>query len=75
MRGGSDVQLQRLRDRETGASAEQHTLHRVHAEMLLQICRDYPTLPDPRTLTLSEIRFFYNGLRRELRQSTKPKPR
>ena len=34
--------------------------------MLLQICRDYATLPDIRTLELSEIRFFYNGLRHEL---------
>lgn len=31
--------------------------------MLRQICRDYPGLPDPRTLSLSEIRFFYDGLR------------
>ena len=40
--------------------------------MLLQICRDYPGLPDPRTLTLSEIRFFYEGLRGELLKYTKP---
>jgi hypothetical protein len=40
--------------------------------MLLQICRDYPGLPDPRSLTMSEIRFFYEGLRSELRRFTKP---
>jgi len=47
----------------------------VYTEMLLQVCRDYAGLPDPRSLTLSEIRFFYNGLRRELREHTKPKAR
>lgn len=39
--------------------------------MLLQISREYPGLPDPRTLTLEEIRFFYNGLRHELQKATK----
>lgn len=41
--------------------------------MLLQISRDYPSLPDPRTLTLTEIRFFYEGLRAELKKHTRPK--
>lgn len=45
----------------------------VYTEMLRQVCRDYSGLPDPRTLTLSEIRFFYEGLRPELRKSTAPK--
>jgi hypothetical protein len=49
------------------------TLQVVYSEMLLQICRDYPGVPDPRTLTASEIRFFYNGLRAELKAHTKPK--
>lgn len=31
--------------------------------MLLQITLDYAGLPDPRTLSLAEIRFFYEGLR------------
>lgn len=44
----------------------------VYREALLQICRDYPGLPDPRTLTLTEIRFFYDGLRPELKKSTGP---
>ncbi len=51
----------------------QHTLFRVYQEMLLQICRDYPGLPDPRTLTMAEIRFFYDGLRAELKRYSKPK--
>lgn len=46
----------------------------VHREMLLQICMDYPGLPDPRTLTLAEIRFFYDGIRGQLRNTSKPKP-
>lgn len=43
----------------------------VYTEMFFQICRDYPSLPDPRTLKLREIRFFYNGLRAELKKHTK----
>ena len=50
-----------------------HTLPIVYTEMLLQITRDYSGLPDARTLRASEIRFFYEGLRPELRESTKPK--
>ena len=42
--------------------------------MFLQICRDYTSLPDPRSLRLSEMRFFYNGMREELKRRTKPKP-
>ncbi len=44
----------------------------VYTEMLLQICRNYPGLPDARSLTNSEIRFFYEGIRMELRSNTKP---
>ena len=47
----------------------------VYSEMLLQVCRDYPGLPDPRTLTISEIRWFYEGLRAELRRNTDPSKR
>lgn len=71
MRSGSDARLPV--DRETGMST--HTLIPVYTEMLLQIARDYPGLPDPRTLTLSEIRFFYAPLRKELREHTKPRPK
>jgi len=49
-----------------------HTMLTVYTEMLLQIARDYPGLPDARTLSLSEIRFFYDGVRAELRRATKP---
>lgn len=66
MRSGADAKLPK---RDDGG----HQLLPVYGEMLLQICRDYPTLPDPRTLSMSEIRFFYEGLRAELREHTKPR--
>jgi hypothetical protein len=46
----------------------------TYTEMLLQVARDYPGLPDPRTLAVNEIVFFYNGLRDELTRHTRPKP-
>jgi hypothetical protein len=45
----------------------------VYTEMLLQVAREYPGIPDPRTMTLDEIRFFYTGLRADLREMTKRK--
>lgn len=41
--------------------------------MLVQICRDYSALPDFRTLSMREIRFFYDALRSELQHGTKPR--
>ena len=41
--------------------------------MIFQVCRDYSGLPDFRTLSAQEIRFFYKGLIPELKQATKPK--
>jgi hypothetical protein len=45
----------------------------VYPEMVLQICLDYPGLPDIKTLEASEIRFFYEGIRESLKKNTKPK--
>ena len=73
VRGGQDQQSSPVLDRETNEPIETHTPFNVYAEMLLQICRDYPGLPDPRTLELHEIRFFYDGLRADLKAATKPK--
>jgi hypothetical protein len=42
----------------------------VYGELLLQVCRDYSSLPDPRTLRMVEIRFFYDGVRGELLRHT-----
>ena len=52
-------------------------MRNVYREMILQITRDYGGLPDPRGLTNTEIRFFYDGLRPELHKATRPqvKPR
>jgi hypothetical protein len=47
-----------------------HIYHLVYGEMLLQICMDYPSLPDPRTLKRHEIKFFYEGLRASLKKTT-----
>jgi len=49
-----------------------NTATAVYGEMLLQICRDYASLPDPRSLPVSAIVFFYDGLRPELRHATRP---
>ena len=59
MRNGVDARLK------TGAG--------TWREMLLQIARDYPGLPDARTLTIPEVLFFYNGVRDELKRYTRPK--
>lgn len=50
-----------------------HRMVPVHCEMLIQVARDFSGLPDIRTLKASEIRFFYGGLRAELKDGTKPK--
>lgn len=52
----------------TAGDAEEVLIRGVEgvAGMLKQICRDYATLPDPRSLEFHEIRFFYDGLRAEL---------
>lgn len=63
MRHGADGKLPR----------KEHTFGTVYREMFLQVCRDYPSLPDVRTITAGEIRFFYDGLRAELHEHTKPK--
>lgn len=68
MRDGTEGRLPRDRD-----GRAQHTLGPVYCEMLRQICLDYSGLPDARTLTLADIRFFYDGLRPTLRKYTKPK--
>jgi hypothetical protein len=61
------------RDRKTGACL--HTAGNVYGEMLRQVCRDYSSLPDPRSLTDAEIVYFYNGLRPELQAATKTIPK
>ena len=67
MRHGVDA----VRDRKDGVDT--HTVIAVYTEMILQVSRDYSGLPDIRTLSMTAIRFFYEGLRAELRKATKPK--
>lgn len=45
----------------------------VYGMMLAQVCRDYAGLPDPRTLTVEQILWFYDWLRPELKKHTAPK--
>ena len=45
-----------------------HRIVAVYAEMLLQVSHEYPGIPDPRTMTMEEIRFFYDGLRHDLKR-------
>jgi len=52
-----------------------HRMVPVHSEMLLQITRDFNGLPDVRELRACEIRYFYESLRNELREGSKPKPK
>jgi hypothetical protein len=69
---------QLVRDGESvilGTDREGNVLHNrinVYAEMLICICLRYPGIPDPRTLTLDEIDFFYEGIRGQLESDTKP---
>lgn len=57
-----------------GADARLPTGQATYREMLLQCARDYPGLPDVRTLTIPELVFFYEGLRPELIKYTRIKP-
>lgn len=36
---------------------------------LLQICRDFPGVPDVRSMTLGEINFFYRAIIPELKKT------
>lgn len=69
MRSGNDARL--ANDIKT--RAVRHVRSAVYGEMLLQITRNYGGLPDPRTLKAYEIRFFYEGIRGEIREQTKPR--
>lgn len=51
----------------------EHILPVVCREMVLQISRLYSSLPDVRALKYREIKFFYEGIRAELIENTKPR--
>lgn len=69
VRGGTLTKL--ARDGHTGI--RMHTLPRVYGIMMLTIAMEYAGCPDVRTMTLSEIRYFYNGIRRQLMAQTAPR--
>ena len=69
VRGGHSVALDTDKEGNPG-----HTRINVWTEMFLVICMRYRSLPDPRTLTLDEIEFFYEGIRAQLEEDTKPLP-
>ncbi len=81
MLGGKDARLPLKLDRDatsktpkkTKVYRRHHTCSVVHRTMLRQICSDYRVLPDPRTLTITEILFWYDGLREVLQERTKPR--
>lgn len=50
-----------------------HTMSTAYGEMLRQVMRDYSGLPPFWELSLSDIRFLYEGLRDELKAITKPR--
>ena len=54
--------------REDGLDASEggNTLMNVYGAMYVQICHDYHNLPSPRTLSMTEIRFFYDGIRKKI---------
>lgn len=56
----------------SGADARLSSARETYGEMILQIAREYPGLPDVRTLTVGEIVFFYDALRSELRKYSRP---
>ncbi len=45
----------------------------VVGEMILQVCQDYPGIPDYNAMEFSEIVFFYNGNRASMLRSTAPR--
>jgi hypothetical protein len=59
---------------QNGADVKLSSGSQTYRHMLYQIARDYPGVPDVRTLTVAEIAFFYDGLRPELRKHTRGKP-
>ena len=68
MRSGGDARPSLAARRAMGCAAA------TWIAMLLQVARDDPGVPDLRTLRIGEIVFFYDGLRYELKNHTRPKP-
>ena len=63
VKNGVDTQLQKGK----------HNLINVYSAMLLQVALYYNCLPDLRSLSCDEIDFFYEGIRQQLKEDTKPR--
>lgn len=63
VRGGVDAKL------EKGG----HTFFNVYREMMYQVARDYSGVGDVSNMRVSEIVFWYEGLRPEIKEYTKPR--
>lgn len=73
VRHGVSEKLFDFIDKKSGKRYSKNTFLNVYKEMFLQICREYCGIGDFRKLKASEIRFFYEGMREELKEATKPK--
>jgi hypothetical protein len=72
VRGGADAHIDRVKD-EDGVPRHVHTVMNVHREMLYQVASDYGAAVGPAfDMELSTIRYWYEGLRAGLRDTTKP---
>lgn len=70
VRRGADAYLPDAIDPETKALVPRHTMGPVYGEIARQVCMDYPGLP-LLELTLTQLRWFYDGSRPALRAHTK----
>ena len=68
---GADYYLDAVVDGQTFRN-KGHTFIPVHLMMMLQVAKEFGGL-DPRTLTAHQIRFFFEGIRGQLREATKPR--
>lgn len=51
-----------------------HTMGTVMMEMVLQVCMDYSSFPDYRTMDTDDIIRFYEGIRHSQLKATRPRP-
>jgi len=72
VRGGQDAHYRGVKNDE-GKWLSTHKVPAVFLEMFMQIQIEYSSLPTPKKLKLSEIRTYYDFIRADLRERTKPK--
>jgi len=72
VRGGLNTRLRGVRNEE-GVLLSVHKLAPVYLEMWMQIQIEYPSLPPPKSLTLSEVQTYYDFIRGDLKDRTRPR--